>query len=81
MCFKCRHRNTGDHNEAVVYKGPFSKVVDDDGHVFERGERIAVCRKTFGILTSEAYQDQFHPVLPLKEILEVDRKEFAALVV
>jgi arsenite methyltransferase len=77
VAYKGKEGECWDHNEAVVYKGPFSKVVDDDGHVFERGERIAVCRKTFGILTSEAYQDQFHPVLPLKEILEVDRKEFA----
>ena len=34
-----------EHNEAVIYKGPWKQVVDDDGHVLRRGERTAVCRK------------------------------------
>jgi arsenite methyltransferase len=41
-----------EHNQAVVYRGPWKKVVDDDGHTFVRGQRMAVCDKTFQILTS-----------------------------
>lgn len=38
--------------QSVVYKGPWKQVVDDDGHVFCRGERMAVCDKTYQIMTS-----------------------------
>ncbi|MBL8858249.1 MAG: methyltransferase domain-containing protein [Planctomycetes bacterium] len=40
-----------ERKQAVVYKGPWKQVVDDDGHTFRRGERIAVCDKTYQILT------------------------------
>lgn len=39
-----------EKNQAVIYRGPFSSVEDDDGHVFPRGERMAVCEKTFRLL-------------------------------
>ncbi len=42
-----------EHNQAVMYKGPWKKVVDDDGHTFVRGERMAVCDKTYQLMTSE----------------------------
>ena len=48
-----------DHLDAAIYLGPFSKVEDDDGHVFIRGERSAVCRKTFEQLTRAPYQEHF----------------------
>ena len=35
-----------ERKQSVVYKGPWKQVVDDDGHVFCRGERMAVCDKT-----------------------------------
>jgi SAM-dependent methyltransferase len=65
-----------DHNEAVIYNGPWSQVVDDDGHVLRRGERTAVCRKTFGIYTREPYADQVTPVPPLVEVGEQEAGEF-----
>jgi len=65
-----------DHNEAVIYNGPWSQVVDDDGHVLRRGERTAVCRKTFGIYTREPYADQVTPVPPLVEVGEEAAREF-----
>jgi ubiquinone/menaquinone biosynthesis C-methylase UbiE len=40
-----------ERNQAVVYKGPWKQVLDDDGHLYKRGERMAVCDKTFQILT------------------------------
>ena len=57
-----------EHNEAVIYKGPWKQVIDDDGHVFRRGERSAVCHKTFGIMQREPYASVMIPVPPLKEI-------------
>ncbi len=43
---------------AILYKGPWKQVVDDDGHTLERGVRTAVCAKTFRILSSEPYAEQ-----------------------
>jgi SAM-dependent methyltransferase len=55
-------------NKAVIYRGPFRKVVDDDGHVFRRGLRTAVCEKTFEIVTREPYAAGFEPVPPLAPV-------------
>jgi ubiquinone/menaquinone biosynthesis C-methylase UbiE len=63
-------------NQAVMYAGPWSAVKDDDGHVFRRGERVAVCAKTFGLLTSEPYGAQMIPIPPHQKIPEAERAEF-----
>ncbi|MEM9944342.1 MAG: methyltransferase domain-containing protein [Planctomycetota bacterium] len=57
-----------EQNQAVIYKGPFRSVQDDDGHVFHRGKRMAVCGRTFDALMSGPYRDQFYPVHPLEPI-------------
>ena len=57
-----------ERNQAVIYKGPWKKVEDDDGHTLVRGQRAAVCDKTYRILTAESYANQIIPVPPLKEI-------------
>ena len=44
-----------ERHQAVIYKGPFQSVRDDDGHVFERGLRTAVCDKTFNLLKTGPY--------------------------
>ena len=36
-----------ERNQAVIYRGPWSRVQDDDGHTLVRGQRMAVCDKTF----------------------------------
>ena len=41
-----------ERNQAVIYKGPWKSVRDDDGHTLRRGKRMAVCDKTFRILTA-----------------------------
>lgn len=51
-----------DRLQAVVYRGPFSAVEDDDGHRLERGARIAVCDKTFRLLTSPPYAGSFEAI-------------------
>lgn len=53
-----------DQKHAVVYRGPFRLVEDDDGHVLHRGVRTAVCEKTFRVLSSEPYREHFEPVPP-----------------
>jgi SAM-dependent methyltransferase len=61
-----------DQKHAVVYRGPFRQVLDDDGHVFRRGDRVAVCGKTYEILTRAPYAEHFdrippHAPVPLEE--------------
>ena len=63
-------------NQAVVYRGPWKRVEDDDGHVLERGERLAVCDKTHRILTSEPYASQVVGIEPRIAIPEAERKAF-----
>lgn len=53
-----------ERNQALIYRGPFRTVEDDDGQVFFRGERMAVCDKTFHLLQREPYAGIFEPVEP-----------------
>jgi len=57
-----------ERNQAVVYKGPFSKVSDDDGHTYWRGERMSVCDKTYQLLMREPYAGMFDPIDPRTDI-------------
>ena len=57
-----------ERNQAVIYRGPWKKVIDDDGHVLERGQRMAVCDKTFRLYSREPYASQLVPVAPLAEV-------------
>lgn len=68
-----------DHNEAVIYNGPWRRVVDDDGHVLERGVRTAVCRKTFELYQREPYGADVTPVAPLVPVAAEDAAEFDCL--
>lgn len=67
-----------ERNQAVLYKGPWQQVKDDDGHTYFRGERMAVCDKTFNILTAPngPYAHQFIPILPYEEISLETAKNF-----
>jgi ubiquinone/menaquinone biosynthesis C-methylase UbiE len=53
-----------DQKHAVIYRGPFRQVEDDDGHVLKRGTRTAVCEKTYRIYSQEPYRLQFELVPP-----------------
>ena len=65
-----------ERNQAVIYRGPWKKVIDDDGHILERGARIAVCDKTFQIYNREPYASDIIAVEPLENINLEDAKEF-----
>jgi len=56
-----------DKGHAVIYRGPFSKVYDDEGHVFYRGQRMAVCERSCKLLTGGAYADHFIGIAPVQE--------------
>jgi arsenite methyltransferase len=53
-----------DQKHAVIYRGPFRQVEDDDGHVLKRGIRTAVCEKTYRIYSQEPYRSEFALVPP-----------------
>lgn len=61
---------------AVIYRGPWKRVEDDDGHTLERGQRVAVCDKTYDILTSDPYAGETVGILPRVGVAEADRKPF-----
>lgn len=53
-----------DRGHAVIYRGPFSTVWDDEDHEFPRGERMAVCERTYHFLTTGPYKDDFIGIAP-----------------
>lgn len=57
-----------DQGHAVIYRGPWSEVLDDDGHRYVRGDRVAVCSKTFNIVKQEPYKNEFMYIPPYVEI-------------
>jgi ubiquinone/menaquinone biosynthesis C-methylase UbiE len=57
-----------ERNQAVIYRGPWKQVVDDDGHTLERGARMAVCDKTFKLYSQPPYAGQFVLVPPRQEV-------------
>ena len=65
-----------DRNQAVIYRGPFESIMDDDGRKYVRGQRTAVCHRTFTTLMSEPYQGQFIAVEPQTAIALKTAPEF-----
>lgn len=70
LAWKGKEGPCWDKNEAVIYKGPFSSVADDDGHTYVRGQPMAICEKTYSILNSEPYADHFYAVPAQTEVTE-----------
>jgi arsenite methyltransferase len=66
--YKGKQGECWERKQAVIYKGPFKKVLDDDGHPMERGKRYAVCDKTFNLYKKAPYADSFEFIEPLEEI-------------
>ena len=67
-----------ERNQSVIYKGPWKAVIDDDGHTLYRGERMAVCDKTFRLYTrSESpYASALISVEPYNDIPLENAKSF-----
>lgn len=65
-----------DHRQAVIYRGPWRRVEDDDGHVLIRGQRMAVCEKTFKLLNTAPYAEQILPVEPRVPVSAAEARPF-----
>lgn len=57
-----------DRNQAVIYKGPFKKVLDDDNHPMERGKRYAVSDFTYQLYRKPPYAAFFEFIDPREEV-------------
>ncbi len=66
--FKGKQGPCFERNQAVIYRGPFREVLDDDNHRMERGVRYAVCDKTYNLYRKAPYRDFFEFVEPLTDI-------------
>lgn len=63
-----------DRRQAVIYNGPWKAVIDDDDHQLVRGQRTAVCEKTFELYSRAPYRNQITPIPPDNEV-PVERAE------
>lgn len=79
QAYKGKQGECFEHNQAVIYQGPFKSVLDDDGHRFDRGFRTAVCDKTFNLLQSGPYAGQFAPMEPREAIAADEAKPFTSV--
>ena len=74
--FKGKQGPCFERNQAVIYKGPFKAVLDDDDHHLTRGERHAVCDKTFQLFKKAPYREHFEFIEPLTPIPLEDAAPF-----
>jgi SAM-dependent methyltransferase len=74
--FKGKQGPCVERNQAVIYKGPFKEVLDDDNHRMERGRRYAVCDKTYNIYRKAPYSASFEFIEPLAPIPLEEAKPF-----
>ena len=65
-----------ERRQAVIYKGPFREVLDDDGHRLVRGERAAVCDKTFQLYRQAPYAEHFAFVEPREAVPLAEAQPF-----
>src|SRR5256886_16853656 len=54
--FKGKQGECFERNQAVIYRGPFNEVLDDDNHRMERGRRYAGCDKTYNLYRKAPYR-------------------------
>jgi arsenite methyltransferase len=74
--FKGKQGPCFERNQAVIYRGPFKEVLDDDGHRMERGVRYAVCDKTYQLYRNAPYAGQFELVDPRAEVPPAEAQPF-----
>jgi arsenite methyltransferase len=74
--FKGKQGACFERNQAVIYRGPFKEVLDDDGHRMERGNRYAVCDKTYNLYKKRPYRDFFHFIDPIVDVPLSEAKPF-----
>jgi arsenite methyltransferase len=74
--FKGKQGECFERNQAVIYRGPFKEVLDDDNHRMERGKRYAVCDKIYNLYRKAPYAEHFELVDPLVDLALAEAKPF-----
>jgi len=74
--FKGKQGECWELNQAVIYCGPFREVLDDDGHRLRRGERVAVCDKTFELYRKTPYAEYFEFIEPRVRVKPGEAKPY-----
>lgn len=74
--FKGKQGPCVERNQAVIYRGPFREVLDDDNHRMQRGRRYAVCDKTYNLYRKAPYAEFFEFIEPLTEVPVAEAKPF-----
>jgi ubiquinone/menaquinone biosynthesis C-methylase UbiE len=74
--FKGKQGECFERNQAVIYRGPFKEVLDDDNHRMERGKRYAVCDKTYSLYNKAPYREFFDFVDPIVHVPLADAQPF-----
>ncbi len=74
--FKGKQGECFERNQAVIYRGPFKEVLDDDSHRMERGKRYAVCDKTYNLYKKAPYREFFELVDPIVDVPLAEAKPF-----
>ncbi|MBI4027753.1 MAG: methyltransferase domain-containing protein [Verrucomicrobia bacterium] len=74
--FKGKQGPCFERNQTVIYKGPFKEVLDDDQHRLRRGDRVAVCDKTYQLYKKPPYREFFEFVDPVQAVALEHAKPF-----
>ncbi len=74
--FKGKQGECFERNQAVIYRGPFKEVLDDDNHRVERGKRYAVCDKTYNLYKKAPYREFFEFVDPIVDVSLAEANPF-----
>ena len=74
--FKGKQGECFERHQAVIYRGPFKEVLDDDNHRMERGRRYAVCDKTYNLYKKAPYREFFEFVDPIADVPLAEAKPF-----
>src|SRR5882724_4342829 len=74
--FKGKQGECFERNQAVIYRGPFKEVLDDDNHRMERGKRYAVCDKSYNLYRKAPYAEHFEFVDPIVDLPLSEAKPF-----
>jgi arsenite methyltransferase len=74
--FKGKQGECLERNQAVIYRGPFKEMLDDENHRMERGKRYAVCDKTYNLYKKPPYREFFEFVDPIADVPLSEAKLF-----
>ena len=74
--FKGKQGECFERNQAIIYRGPFKEVLDDDNHRMERGKRYAVCGKTYNLYKKAPYREFFEFIDPIVDVPLAEAKPF-----